>query len=74
MTWQGAIQHGARRLHVGATDDGRCSLWVVRDGAPVVLVRGRVRAMVELVEAELVNGDAADVEILNKWLKRRIAT
>jgi hypothetical protein len=49
-------------------------MWVVRDGAPVVLVRGRVRAMVELVEAELVNGDAADVEILSKWLKRRIAT
>ena len=72
MTWQGAIQHGARRLHVGATDDGRCSMWVVRDGAPVVLVRGRVRAMVELVEAELVNGDAADVDILSKWLKRRL--
>jgi hypothetical protein len=63
-----------RRLHVGTTDDGRCSVWEYVDGAPVVLARGRVRGMVEMYALELVHGTQADADVLRAWLKERITT
>jgi len=63
-----------RRLHVGATAAGRCSVWEYVDGAPVVLARGRVRGMVELYAVELVHGTEADADVLRAWLKERITT
>jgi hypothetical protein len=72
MSWRGAIQQGKRRLHVGATHDGRASIWEYIDGAPVVLARGRVRGMVELVGGEVVHGAPDDVATLARWLKSRL--
>jgi hypothetical protein len=72
LNWQGCIRTPGRRLHVGATDDGRCSVWHYVDGAPVVLARGRVRAMAELVDVEVVHGSDDDVAHLRRWLRRRL--
>jgi hypothetical protein len=72
MTWKDAVQVGSRRLHVGAADDGRCSIWEVKDGKPVVLVRGRVLGMVQLTCVELIDGTSSDAAVLQRWLRDRI--
>jgi hypothetical protein len=74
VSWRGTVMVPGRRLHVGTTPAGRCSVWHYVDGAPVVLARGRVRGMVELYALELVHGTEADADVLRRWLKERITT
>ena len=62
--WRETIQRLGRRVEA-ASDGARAVLW---EGESV-LVRGRVRGMVELVEPVRIEGSDDDVEILRQWLR-----
>ncbi len=62
--WKETIHHTGRRVEA-ASDGARAVLW---EGESV-LVRGRVRGMVELVEPVRIEGTDDDVEILRQWLR-----
>ena len=62
--WRETIQRLGRRVEA-ASDGDRAVLW---EGESV-LVRGRVRGMVELVEPVRIEGTDDDVEILRQWLR-----
>jgi hypothetical protein len=62
--WRSTILSPGRQVEA-ASDGDRAVLWE----GETVLVRGHVRAVVELVDPVLVDGTDADVEVLRRWLR-----
>ena len=62
--WRSTILSPGRQVEA-ASDGARAVRWE----GETVLVRGRVRAVVELVDPVLVEGCDADVEVLRRWLR-----